>query len=170
MPVSQGRARSALRESPASGLARPTYRVIRSSRRCLRRASASWAFPRSARLEIVADTTVGPWVVFQLFEKLKVDSARWDGGEAATVFRGKESPLFWVRLESQLQPGQVRTLTAYYHGDLIDRYVDFFDIKSSAGVVPALSGRPQPREIRSHLQHLQQLLAREHRRSGRFDA
>ena len=95
-----------------------------------------------ARLQIVADTTVGPWVAFQLFEKLKVDSARWEDGGAATIFRGKESPLLWIRLDRRLQRGDMRSLTAYYHGDLIDRYQDFFEIKSSAAWYPrSLEGR-----------------------------
>jgi hypothetical protein len=100
------------------------------------------AFSASATMEIAADTTVGPWVVFELFEKLRVDSARWDGGEKANVVRGKESPLLWVMLDRQIQPGESRTLRLYYHGDLIDRFVDFFRIKSSAAWYPrSLEGR-----------------------------
>jgi Peptidase family M1 domain len=100
------------------------------------------AFSAQAKLEIVADTAVGPWVVFDLFEKLKVDSARWEGGELATVFRGKDSDLLWVRLDRQIRPGDVRTLNLYYRGDLIDRYGDFFLIKSSAAWYPrSLEGR-----------------------------
>jgi hypothetical protein len=99
-------------------------------------------FSAAATMEIVADTAVGPWVAFELFEKLKVDSARWSGGEAATVFRGKESELVWVKLDRQIRPGDVRTLQLHYHGDLIDRYVDFFQIKSSAAWYPrSLEGR-----------------------------
>ena len=46
-------------------------------------------FSATATMEIVADTVVGPWVVFELFEKLKVDSASWEGGVQATVVRGR---------------------------------------------------------------------------------
>ncbi|HEY8257793.1 MAG TPA: hypothetical protein VIG08_09060 [Gemmatimonadales bacterium] len=99
-------------------------------------------FSATARLEIVSDTTVGPWVVFELFDKLKVDSARWEDGGAATIQRGKDSPLLWVRLDRQLRPGDLRVLLLSYHGDLIDRYGDFFDIKSSAAWYPrSLEGR-----------------------------
>jgi hypothetical protein len=99
-------------------------------------------FSAAATVRIVADTTVGPWVVFELFEKLKVDSARWEGGDRATVVRGKESALLWVLLDGQLRPGDVRTLQLYYHGDLIDRFGDFFLIKSSAAWYPrSLEGR-----------------------------
>ena len=99
-------------------------------------------FSATATMRIVADTAVGPWVAFELFEKLKVDSASWDNGEQATVARGKESPLLWVKLDRQIRPGDSRTLKLHYHGDLIDRYVDFFRIKSSVAWYPrSLEGR-----------------------------
>jgi hypothetical protein len=99
-------------------------------------------FSASATLRIVADASVGPWVAFELFEKLKVDSASWEGGEKATVVRGKESPLLWVLLDRQIKPGDVRALRLHYHGDLIDRFGDFFLIKSSAAWYPrSLEGR-----------------------------
>ena len=96
-------------------------------------------FAAAAKLEITADTAVGPWVAFELFEKLKVDSARWEGGEPATFFRGKESPLLWVRLDRPDQPGESGPCRLYYHGDLIDRYVDFFDDQVVG--VPGIRGR-----------------------------
>jgi hypothetical protein len=99
-------------------------------------------FAATATMRVVADTAVGPWVAFELFEKLKVDSASWEKGEKATVVRGKESPLLWVQLDRQIRPGDTRTLKLHYHGDLIDRYVDFFRIKSSVAWYPrSLEGR-----------------------------
>jgi hypothetical protein len=99
-------------------------------------------FAATATMRIVADTAVGPWVAFELYEKLKVDSASWENGERATVARGKESPLLWVKLDRQIRPGDTRTLRLHYHGDLIDRYVDFFRIKSSVAWYPrSLEGR-----------------------------
>jgi hypothetical protein len=99
-------------------------------------------FSASATMEIVADQPVGPWVTFELFERLKVDSARWAGGERATVFRAKDSELLWVRLDRRIKPGDVRKLQLWYQGDLIDRFEDFFQIKSSAAWYPrSLEGR-----------------------------
>jgi hypothetical protein len=99
-------------------------------------------FAAAATLEITADSRVGPWIAFELFDKLKVDSARWVGGEPAPFYRGKESELLWIRLNDPIGPGDVRPLQLYYHGDLIDRYVDFFMIKSSAAWYPrSLEGR-----------------------------
>ena len=105
-------------------------------------ATGEIGFSASATLRIVADTAVGPWVAFELFEKLRVDSASWEGGEKATVVRGKDSPLLWVLLDRQIRPGDARTLRLHYRGDLIDRFGDFFLIKSSAAWYPrSLEGR-----------------------------
>ena len=100
------------------------------------------AFAATAKVEITASSAVGPWVAFALFDKLKVDSARWDGGEPATVFKGKDSRYLWVRLTTRMQPGEARTLSISYHGDLIERTIDFFRIKTSVAWYPlSLEGR-----------------------------
>jgi peptidase M1-like protein len=104
--------------------------------------SGDLSFATDARLEITSATSIGPWVAFTLFEKLKVDSARWENGTPAPFFKGKDGELLWVRLDRTLEPGQVRTLSLSYHGDLIDRFDDFFFIKSSADWYPrSLEGR-----------------------------
>ena len=100
------------------------------------------AFAATAKVEITAKSAVGPWVAFELFDKLKVDSARWEGGEAATIFKGKDSRYLWLRLGARMQPGEVRTLAVSYHGDLIERMSDFFRIKNSVAWYPlSLEGR-----------------------------
>ncbi len=72
------------------------------------------AFAATAQLDITAQHAVGPWIAFELFDKLKVDSAHWEGGEPATVFKGKDAGLLWVRLGGRLQAGETRRLTVSY--------------------------------------------------------
>jgi hypothetical protein len=100
------------------------------------------AFAATARVDIAAASAAGPWVPFELFDKLEVDSARWSTGEPAAVFKGRDSGFLWINLGSRLQPGEVRSLSVSYHGDLIDRIVDFFRIKTSVAWYPlSLDGR-----------------------------
>jgi hypothetical protein len=107
-----------------------------------RAGSGDLNFSAATRIFITARTTVGPWVAFWLYDKLIVDSARWSTGTPATVHKGKDSPYLWVRLPGQLDPGQVQQLTLFYHGNLIDRYGDFFFINSSSAWYPRpLEGR-----------------------------
>ncbi len=93
-------------------------------------------FRTAATLAITADTTTGQWVPFYLFDKMSVDSGRWESGAPAVVFKGKDSPNLWVRLEHPLKPGDVAPLTLYYHGDLLDRALDLFFIKTSISWYP----------------------------------
>jgi hypothetical protein len=105
-------------------------------------ASGDLSFAAKAKVDIITNTAMGPWLALTLYEKLNVDSARWVGGEPATFYRGKESDLLWIRLDRPLQPGETATLQLSYRGDLIDRFDDFFFIKSSAAWYPrSLEGR-----------------------------
>jgi hypothetical protein len=94
------------------------------------------AFSAAATLDVTADTLVGPWVSFYLFPKVGIDSARWDNGDPAVSFKGKDSPILWIRLNQPLAPGAVKSIRIYYHGDLIDRFGDWFFIKSSISWYP----------------------------------
>jgi hypothetical protein len=64
------------------------------------------AFAATANVEIAATGAAGPWVPFELFDKLQVDSARWCSGEAAIVFKGKHSGLLWVNFGSASGPAR----------------------------------------------------------------
>ena len=136
--------------------------------RCRPPASARSASPPRPRMRIVADTAVGPWVAFELFEKLEVDSASWEGGEKATVVRGKESPLLWVLLDRQIRPGDVRTLRAPLSRRPDRPLRGLLPHQVLRGVVPALAGGPEPREVRSHLHDRVQLPPRQRGRPGRL--
>ena len=100
------------------------------------------AFAAVATMKLVADQPVSGWAPFELYDKLKVDSAHWGDGEPATVVKVKDSYAMWVRLPHQLVPGDSLMLTVSYHGDVIDRYLDWFAIKSSTAWYPqAVEGR-----------------------------
>jgi hypothetical protein len=77
----------------------------------------------------------GPWIPFALPGLLEVDSASWNGAPVP-VFKRKDSPLLWVRAPSALAAGATPTLTLAYHGDLLDRFGDWFFLKSSSGWYP----------------------------------
>jgi hypothetical protein len=142
--ICQFRRRSALPVDTVTTerLSASTIRDYRLETTLTQTGSGDLSFAAAARLEITAETPVGPWVPFLLYSALKVDSARWEGGEPATVFRGKDGALLWVKLDRRLQPGEVRPLWLHYHGDLIDRFGDFFFIKASTFWYPvSLEGR-----------------------------
>ena len=99
-------------------------------------------FHVAARLDIVARANVGPWVAFALFEKLQLDSAKWADGSAAVAYKRKSASEMWIRLDRAITAGETRSITVYYHGDLIDRFAELFFIKSSIAWYPvALEGR-----------------------------
>ncbi len=113
-------------------------------------AGADLTFAAKAQLTITANAPVGPWVTFNLYPELIVDGATLAEGSPAGVFRGRHEgramllrnwPL-WIRLPRRLQPGEQIPVTLSYHGDLIDRFADFFLIKSSIAWYPlSLEGR-----------------------------
>ena len=97
-------------------------------------------FAEAAAMDIVADTVAGPWLPFMLFPKLEVDSARWSDGAEAIVAKARDDATLWVRLPEALGAGAHAQLQLYYHGDLIDRYGDWFFLKSSVAWYPQPPG------------------------------
>jgi hypothetical protein len=70
-------------------------------------------FAASAKMDIVARQTVGPWIAFALYQKLQVDSARWADGTPATAYKRKDAPEMWLRADRALAPGETRSVTVY---------------------------------------------------------
>ncbi len=104
--------------------------------------SGDIGFSASARMVISGEVSLGPWVAFSLFGKFAIDSALWVDSTPAVVEKKKNSPYLWVRLPRVLPVGETVQLVVYYHGDLIDRYGDFFYIKGATAWYPRpLSGR-----------------------------
>ncbi|HEX4599910.1 MAG TPA: M1 family aminopeptidase [Gemmatimonadales bacterium] len=111
----------------------PNYRV---DVRLTSTFTAGLDFAAHATLALAANEPVGPWLSFALHPKLIVDSARWGDGAAAPFFKAKESSALWVRAARRLQSRDSLTLTLFYHGDLIDRYGNWFYIDPEANWYP----------------------------------
>lgn len=104
--------------------------------------AADLRFQAAARLEITSDSATGPWAGFAIFRDIEVDSARWETGEPAEVFKPKDYDAMLVRLPHRLGPGEKVPLRVYYHGNVIDRFGEWFFVKSSISWYPvALEGR-----------------------------
>lgn len=99
-------------------------------------------FSAAGTLEIVADSSIGPWIPFVIYPEMTVDSASWTDGTPAAVVLAKDNPYVWVRAGHRLAAGEQVTLRLGYHGDLIERFRDWFYIKSSIAWYPvSLEGR-----------------------------
>lgn len=98
--------------------------------------SANLDLTATATVTLVAEEPVGPWLLFGLHPKLQADSARLVTGESATVYKADEDGALWVRMPRRLARGDSLELRIFYHGDLIDRYGDFFFIAPSANWYP----------------------------------
>jgi hypothetical protein len=87
----------------------------------------------AATLQLSADAPAGPWLPFTLFGKLDVDSARWEDGTLAPVFKGHLNPYLWVRASHRLAAGETPSLRLYYHGNVVDRWgSELFTMESVA--------------------------------------
>ena len=89
-------------------------------------------FSAFTTLRITATDDVGPWLPFYLAPGITVDSATTPDGSGVAFQKEKDGSLFWLRLPEPLPAGGATTIRLVYGGDLIDRYGDFFFLKSSS--------------------------------------
>src|SRR5882762_3651719 len=94
-------------------------------------------FAAVARVTLSAREPAGPWLYFGLYPKLTIDSARWSDGTEAAPYKAKDDDDVWVRAPHRLAAGDSAVLTVFYHGNLIDRYDDFFFIDPGADWFPS---------------------------------
>jgi len=94
-------------------------------------------FEAVARVILSARAATGPWLYFGLDPELTIDSARWGDGTEAATFKAKDDDDTWVRAPHRLAPGDSAVLTVFYHGNLIDRYDNFFFIDPGADWFPS---------------------------------
>lgn len=89
-------------------------------------------FSAATTLRITASDAVGPWLPFYLAAGVTVDSATTADGTAVAFEKKKDGTLLWLRLPEALPAGGSAKVRLAYGGDLIDRYGDFFFLKSSS--------------------------------------
>lgn len=89
-------------------------------------------FSAIATLRTTASEKVGPWLPFYLAPGITVDSATAPDGRALAFQKEKGGTMLWLRLPEPLPAGGSTTIRLVYGGDLIDRYGDFFFLKSSS--------------------------------------
>ena len=94
--------------------------------------SADLDFAAHATFMVKPREAIGPWLRFGLHPKLVIDSARWNDGTDAAVFKAKDDDDLWVSAGHRLAPGDSLALTLFYHGNLIDRYGNWFYIDPEA--------------------------------------
>jgi hypothetical protein len=93
-------------------------------------------FAARATVALTAQESAGPWLRFGLHPELMVDSARWSDGAVAATFKVKDDDELWVRFPRRLGSGDSASLTLFYHGDLIDRYDNWFFLDPTADWYP----------------------------------
>jgi hypothetical protein len=98
---------------------------------------ADLSLAATATLALRAKEEIGPWLHFTLDPKLRADSARWGSGVPAPIFKAHDDADLWVRAPRRLATGDSVSLTISYHGNMIDRFANFFFINPSADWYPA---------------------------------
>jgi hypothetical protein len=97
---------------------------------------ADLSFAASAVATLRAQEATGPWLHFALHPKLVVDSARWSNGATVPTFKAKDDDDLWIRAPRPLAAGDSVSVMLFYHGDLIDRYANWFFIDPGAAWYP----------------------------------
>lgn len=81
--------------------------------------SQTMDFRAAATVRLLALVDGGPWVRFELFDDLAIDSVLTEQATPLEYFRQKDSDDLWVRLAAPYQQGDSYAVRIVYHGDLI---------------------------------------------------
>ena len=104
--------------------------------------SANLGVTAHATLALKARESVGPWLRFRLDPRLRTDSTRWSDGSAGAFFKAEDDGTLWLRSPQRLARGDSLAVTVFYHGDMIDRFADFFFVDPGAAWYPANAQGP----------------------------
>lgn len=80
------------------------------------------------------------WIRLEIARKLEVDSVVWGAGRSAGFVHGDEHQDLWIAAGEMVAPGQVCSLTVYYHGDIMEQ-------DGNARLFLASSGFWYPRDL-----------------------
>jgi hypothetical protein len=94
------------------------------------RIGGNYEFSARVAARLVARRPEGPWLRFDLFSELDVDSVLGPDGAPLPFVRTDKNPDLWVRMAAPLAAGDSLTIRFVYHGPLIEfgRILDQFDI------------------------------------------
>jgi len=82
------------------------------------------------------------WIMFYLYEELRVDSVIWDNGSAAKFVNPEESSELWIKCKSNYLDNDQHSMTIYYHGDLLEKNdLGWIELKSSIYWYPRFDNR-----------------------------
>ncbi|HEY2823997.1 MAG TPA: hypothetical protein VGI83_00475, partial [Gemmatimonadales bacterium] len=139
----QFRAVGAPRDTNPLGRDRPLEPIVRSYQVetwLPRDAFGNVSFSATATITVSALHPIGPWIPFVLYSELLLDSVRTPSGVPVVSWKAKDNSVAWLKLSRPLDPSRVDTLRLFYHGDLIERFGDWFFIKTSGTWYPRALG------------------------------
>jgi len=79
----------------------------------------NYEYAARTTVRLAARRDAGPWLRFNLFSELAVDSAVGEDGALLTYFRADRSAELWVRAAAPVPAGGTRAIRLVYHGQLI---------------------------------------------------
>ncbi|MCX6829821.1 MAG: M1 family aminopeptidase [candidate division Zixibacteria bacterium] len=100
-------------------------------------------FGFSARATVMLRSTLPlqRWFYFSLYPKMEVDSVIWGGSLKMEYFKGDENPYLWVQCPAAISEGQVDSVTIYYHGEIIERQMNWLIFRTSTAWYPDVEDR-----------------------------
>ena len=78
-------------------------------------------FSTSCTIEFKSLESNLQWIMFYLYEDLRVDSIKWENSDVAEFENFKESSELWINCKSKYLDGNLHSMTIYYHGDLLEK-------------------------------------------------
>ena len=88
--------------------------------RIVSRIGHNYEYSARATARLAARRDAGPWLVFDLYRELDVDSVLGEDGVPLPHFRADGSSELWVRAATPIPAGRPRAISFVYHGKVIE--------------------------------------------------